>query len=354
MLIEDAGVTPSEAAVRAVVTEWMDAQHEGEGPLSDFEPLTGGTQNVMVAFARGDRRYVLRRGPENPRPRSNDNLLREVRMLTALRSTGVPHARLITSCSDPSVLGGSVFYVMERVDGFNPAASLPPAYAGDFGMSYELGLAVVDALAELGDLVPEQVGLGDFGKPAGFLKRQVPRWLTELESYDRFHGYVRAGLDDVDEVARWLDAHRPALWWPGILHGDYQLSNVLISPLEPRVAAIVDWEMATIGDPLLDLGWLLASWPLPGTRADTLGTAYARGGAFPTESELVSRYAVRSQRDLSSIGWYAVLACFKIGIVLEGTHARACAGKAPRDTGDRLHAIAVGLLEQAGDRIAKA
>ena len=156
----------------------------------------------------------------------------------------------------------------------------------------------------------------------------MPRWLAELASYDDFPEYPGPDIGPVDEVATWLDAHRPDSWRPGILHGDYHAANVMFSPDGPDVAAVVDWEMCTIGDPLLDLGWLLATWELPGAPEEFAGPL-TRAGGLATDDELVQRYAERSARDLSAIDWYVVLACFKLGIILEGTHARALAGLAP-------------------------
>ncbi len=325
---------------------WMDEQGLGHGPIEAVSPISGGTQNVMLRFERAGRPYVLRRGPEHLRPRSNDVIRRECRMLRSLSSTAVPHPALIAACDDESVLGDAVFYLMEPVDGFNASLALPPLHASDTAVRHEMGLRLVDALAELADVDHDAVGLGDFGKPEGFLGRQVPRWLAELASYDRFPEYPGPDIGPVAAVAAWLDDHRPATWSPGILHGDYHAANVMFSPDGPDVVAIVDWEMSTIGDPLLDLGWLLATWDLPGAPEEFAGPL-TRAGGLATPDELVQRYAGRSNRDLSAINWYVVLACFKLGIILEGTHARALAGLAPRDIGDRLHRTTQRLFDRA-------
>ncbi len=328
------------------VERWMDEQGLGRGPIETVSPISGGTQNVMLRFERDGRPYVLRRGPEHLRPRSNDVIRRECRVLRSLSGTDVPHPPLIAACDDPSVLGDAVFYLMEPVDGFNASLALPPLHASDAAVRHEMGLRLVDALATLAEVDHEAVGLGDFGKPDGFLERQVPRWLAELASYDDFAEYPGADIGPVDEVATWLDAHRPASWRPGILHGDYHAANVMFSPGGPDVAAVVDWEMCTIGDPLLDLGWLLATWELPGAPEEFAGPL-TRAGGLATDDELVRRYAERSTRDLAAIDWYVVLACFKLGIILEGTHARALAGLAPQDIGDRLHLTTQRLFDRA-------
>jgi aminoglycoside phosphotransferase (APT) family kinase protein len=328
------------------VAQWMDAQGLTGDAIQDVQPITGGTQNVLLRFTRGGRSFVLRRGPRHLRPNSNEALRREMRVLAALAETDVPHPRLIAACPDESVLGDAVFYLMEPVDGFNASVELPPLHAGDGNIRRDMGFAAADALATLGAVDHTAVGLGDFGRPEGFLERQVPRWLHELDSYARHDGYPGPDIPGVDAVASWLDRNRPTHWSPGILHGDYHLGNVMYSDTGPRVAAIVDWEMCTIGDPLLDLGWLLATWPGQDDVGD-IGGELVRAGGLPAPAELVARYAQQSARDTSAITWYTVLACFKLGIVLEGTHARACAGKAPKATGDRLHGAALALFTRA-------
>ncbi|WP_046322504.1 phosphotransferase family protein, partial [Mycobacterium sp. UM_Kg1] len=238
----------------------MSAQGLGEGPLDDITELSGGTQNVMLRFTRAGRSYVLRRGPRHLRPRSNAVMLRETRLLAALAGTDVPHPGLIAVCDDPAVLGDAVFYLMEPVDGFNASGDLPALHAGDPTVRYGMGLSMADALAKLGAVDHVAVGLADYGKPDGFLERQVPRWLAELDSYGQFENYPGPDLPGLHEVAAWLQRNVPTSWQPGILHGDYHAANVMFSPTGPEVVAIVDWEMSTIGDPLLDLGWLLATW----------------------------------------------------------------------------------------------
>lgn len=326
----------------------MTARDLGSGPLEDVRLVPGGTQNVMARFARDGREYVMRRGPEHLRPRSNASILRETRVLAALAGTDVPHPRLIAACEDPAVLGGAVFYLMEPLDGFNASVELPALHAGDAEVRRETCLALADALAALGRVDHAAVGLRDFGKPDGFLERQVPRWLAELESF-RSEAFEPA-IPGVDDVAAWLDAHRPASFAPGVMHGDYHAANVMFSRTAPEVQAIVDWEMATIGDPLLDLGWLLATWQLSGA-CGVFNGPLQRAGDLPGPSELVARYAARSDRDLTDIRWYTVLACFKLGILLEGTYARAHAGLAPMETGRNLHTTTLRLFERAQERM---
>ncbi|MFC9977648.1 phosphotransferase family protein [Spirillospora sp. NPDC127200] len=335
----------------AVLTAWMDGQGLPGGPLEDLAPLAGGTQNVLLRFRRGGRDYVLRRGPKHLRARTNDVLRREARVLAALDGTDVPAPRIIAACPDETVMHGAVFYLMTPVEGFNASVSLPDLHKGDAGVRREMGLNAARSLAALGAVDHQAVGLAGFGKPEGFLERQVGRWTAELESYGALDGYPGPDVPGLDEVASWLEANRPATWRPGIMHGDYHLANLMYSFDGPRVAAIVDWEMCTIGDPLLDLGWLLATWPGQDDESAQLAGPLGAAGGLPDAAGLVAAYAERAEaaagRDLSAITWYAVLACFKLGIVLEGTHARACAGKAPKETGDLLHSITLGLFRRA-------
>ncbi|MCR5978763.1 phosphotransferase [Gordonia jinghuaiqii] len=325
---------------------WMDDQGLPGGDTIDLEPLRGGTQNIMVTVSRGGRRYVLRRGPRHLRPQSNAVIAREMTLLAALRATDVAHPRFVAGTDDPAVLGAT-FYLMEPVDGFNAAEMLPAAYAATPEGRKAMGYALIDALAGLAAVDHTAVGLRDFGKPEGFLERQVPRWLAEHERFASTPGYPGGTFGDLERVAGWLEDNRPGDFRPGLLHGDYHVANVLFDHRRPEVAAIVDWEMATVGDPLLDLGVLLAIWPDSARRPDLYESALGLAGDLPTRSEIVARYAERSDRDLSALDWYTVLASFKLGIILEGTYARSCDGKAPRDVGERLHRYAEGLFGRA-------
>jgi aminoglycoside phosphotransferase (APT) family kinase protein len=249
-------------------------------------------------------------------------------------------------CEDVSILGDAVFYLMEPVEGFNAGSEMPEPHASTAAVRHEMGLSMADAVARLGAVDHVSVGLADFGKPAGFLERQVPRWLSELESYAKFDNYPGPDIGDVGGVAAWLREHQPADFSPGIMHGDCHAANVMFSRSGPELVAIVDWEMCTIGDPLLDLGWMLATWYRPGDEP-VLPNEFMVSGGLATPDELVQRYAQNTTRDLSDIDWYTVLSCFKLGIILEGTHARAAAGLAPKEIGDVLHTATVRLFERA-------
>lgn len=322
----------------------MDRQSLGEGPITSVAPLSGGTQNILIAFARAGRRYVLRRPAVHVPANGNETMRKEMRVLAALASTDVPHPRLIASCPETDVLGAS-FYLMERIDGFNVTVGMPARHASDPAIRRAMGFSLIDGLVRLGRVDHLAVGLGDLGKADGFLERQVSRWRGQLEGYSVHVGWQGPkDLPGVDRIGKWLTHNCPGSFRPGIMHGDYHLANVLFKTDGPRLAAVVDWELATIGDPLLDLGLVLTTWP----RADdSTSMKIEPWDGFPDVDELETAYATGSDRDLSSLPWYVVLACFKLGILLEGTHARACAGKADSGVGARFHARTVALFERA-------
>jgi aminoglycoside phosphotransferase (APT) family kinase protein len=329
------------------LARWMDEQGIGKGRVEAVTPLTGGSQNVIVRFTRGPKDYVLRRPPAHPSADGNETMRREARVLGALGGSAVPHPRLIGACGDETVLGAA-FYLMEPVEGFNPGVGLPTIHAGDPAIRHRMGLVMVDAIASLGSIDYRAVGLDGFGNPDGFLDRQVSRWKRQLDGYARHEGWPGAqGLPEIERLATWLAAEQPTSFTPGILHGDFHLKNVLFRNDGPEIAAVIDWELATIGDPMLDLGWLLATWRDPGAPASDAQIVVEPWDGFPTPAELIARYAESSGRDISRADWYAVLACYKLAILLEGTFARACAGKAPAEIGERMHTSAIRLLGKA-------
>lgn len=327
---------------------WMDDQGLAGGPVEDAHLLAGGTQNILVRFRRGGREYVLRRPPLHKRKNSDETMRREARVLGALAGSDVPHPGLIAACPELDVLGAA-FYLMEPVDGFNPTTGLPALHASDPAVRHRMGLEMPDAIASLHRIDFLAVGLDGFGKPDGYLERQVERWRGQLDSYSELDGYPGPDIPGVDSVAEWLDANRPDPSPPGIIHGDFHLANVLFDPASPRMLAMVDWELSTIGDPLVDLGQLLATWPAEDDPSGMFARVQPWDG-FPGPNELVTRYADSSDRDLSAITWYEVLACYRLGIILEGTHARAFAGKASHDVGDLLHAVTLALFDRARRR----
>ncbi len=331
--------------------EWMDGEGLERGIFSDLTLLSGGTQNLIMRFKRGGRDFVLRRPPAHPRAESNETMRREARVLKALAGTSVPHPHLIAACGDEDVLGVA-FYLMEPVAGFNPTSGLPPLHAGSADIRRRMGLSLVEGAAALAMVDYRAVGLEGFGRPDNYLERQVNRWRSQLHGYARYEGWPGpTALPEVERIADYLEAARPADFRPGIMHGDYSLGNVMFRNDGPDLAAIIDWELCTIGDPLLDLGMMLATWRgVPPVDLAVLVVEPWEG--FPTVDELVDHYAARTDRDMTSIEWYAVLAAYKQAIILEGSFARACAGLDPKPIGLKLHDTATKLLQRALCRIA--
>lgn len=334
-----------EGVDRAILDAWMDDQGLAGGEIENIQPLVGGTQNILVQFDRGGCSYVLRRPPMHKRKNSDETMRRESRVLAALAGSAVPHPGLIAACPDEALIGAA-FYLMEPIRGFNAGQGLPDSHANDPAWRRRMGFSMAEGIATLAAVDYRAVGLEGLGRPEGYLERQVSRWRHQLETYSEMEGYPGPEIPGVEEVAVWLEANRPEDAVAGIIHGDYHIANVMFSYDEPELAAIIDWELATVGDPLLDLGALVASWPDENGRTP-LGNATGWMEGLPSARELVAHYGERSTRNVDGIDWYVVLACYRLGIILEGSHARASAGRAPKEIGDMLHATTVGLMKRA-------
>ena len=321
--------------------DWVRAQGIGTD-VTDVVPLAGGSQNVVVRLKIDGRPLVLRRPPPHPRPNSDRTMQREIAVLTTLAGSAVPHPAIVASCEDLEVLG-VVFYLMEVVDGFNPGNEITPAYVNDPAMRHQVGLNYAADVARLGQAAWRGSPLEGWKRPGSFLERQVPQWRTSVAAYRSQEGYDHDSLPGVDELCDWLEAHQPADYVPGIVHGDIHLNNTMLRREVPEVAAFVDWEMCTIGDPLLDLGWMLVCWPVD---PNPLGSAgyLAELGGLASRTELVEAYQAAGGRRTEHLDWYRALACLKLGVVIEGTWARYLAGRASRDAGERLHSSAVILM----------
>jgi aminoglycoside phosphotransferase (APT) family kinase protein len=291
------------------LTAWLDRQGLEPGAPVVAEAMTGGASNVMFRVERGPARWVLRRPARVALDRADEGMRREFRFLGAFEGTPVPHPSPVALCDDHEVLG-CTFYLMEQVDGVAPMPP-PPAFADPAGRA-ALTFAATAALARLHDVDPVAAGIADLGRPDGFHERQVSRWTRQLLSYEGRE------LPGFDRVAAWLDANRPASFVPAVMHGDFHMYNVLVASEPPaRVVAILDWETATIGDPLLDLAGFCDIWT--STAAHT-----APGDGWPGRDEIVARYA--TERGLGSIGdltYYDVLYQFRFAVLLEGIYQRS-------------------------------
>ena len=312
----DQPIEPTVELDTARLARWMDANGvPGNGTLPTARRLTGGSQNELLLIDRGGEAMVLRRPIPGAPAERIDGIRREHRLVRALRDTDVPHARLIAGCDDEDVIG-TPFYVMEVVDGWSPAEEQkwPPPFDTDLGARAGLALELVDGAARLARVDWRAQDLEGFGRPENFHDRQVDRWLSFLGGY-RFRE-----LPGLDEAAAWLRANRPKVYEPGIMHGDYQFANVMYGHGAPaRLAAIIDWEMTTIGDPLLDLGWVLISWSPEG---DDM-TRYIDMEGMPTREVMLERYEAVSGRPTDDIDYYVILAKWKLAVVLEQGFQRA-------------------------------
>ncbi|MFG3025706.1 phosphotransferase family protein [Streptomyces sp. NPDC048254] len=297
------------------LSQWLDRHNlpGGDGDL-EIELISGGSQNLLYGLRSGDARLVLRAAPRHATPQQAQSMMREYRLVRALADTDVPHARAHAATDDPSVLG-SPFYVMDHIDGWSPTQGWAAPFDTEPAARAGLAVQLVDGIARLSRVDWQARNLQGFGRPDGFHDRQVDRWLSFLAAY-RFRE-----LPGLDAAAEWLRGHRPRTYRPGIMHGDYQFANVMYAHGTPaRLAAIVDWEMATVGDPLLDLGWALIAWPPEGD--DMHHSRYLDLAGMPPRDGLLEHYASVSGRPVDDIDYYVVLARFKLAIVLEKTVAR--------------------------------
>lgn len=322
--------TPEEAAalelepllVRRPLETYLDAQGlgAGAGPIT-AEPIGEGHSNVTYLVRRGDQAWVLRRPPRGPLPPSAHDVLREARLLTAITDTAARVPRVLARCEDPAVIGAP-FYVMELVPGDVITTQIPEPLDSE-GERTRIGEELVDALVEVHGVDWRARGLEGYGKPTGYLDRQLRRFGGLWE-----HNKTRE-LPDLDRVTAWLAEYKPESGEATIVHGDYRLGNVMFAPGAPaRLTAIFDWELATIGDPLADLGYLTATYAQPGDPESTILAlgAVTRSPGFPSREALIARYEAGTGRSMSDVRWYTTLALWKSAVFLEGSYKRRLAG----------------------------
>jgi aminoglycoside phosphotransferase (APT) family kinase protein len=323
----------------------------GAGETAPADTASGETASGDA----GPRRLVLRRPPLGHVLPTAHDMAREFRVLTALTGTAVPVPRPVALCADPDVIGAP-FYVMEHVDGTvlrtrRDAAQLTPGQAG------EISSLAADMLAAIHGLDTGRAGLADFGRPAGYLARQLARWqrqwelsaTREMPGYDRLVERLAAGLPEDGAAAPGGQAAGT------LVHGDFRVDNMLIAlQPQPRIAAVVDWEMSTLGDPLADLGLTLVYWAEPGEE-DMLSFVSDRSvttaPGFLTRAEFVARYAAATGRDVSRIGYYMAFGCFKLAVVLEGIHARFLQRKTVGEGFEREGQAVASLIARAHEML---
>jgi aminoglycoside phosphotransferase (APT) family kinase protein len=293
-----------------------------EGTL-EVRQFGGGHANLTYLLCMGEQEWVMRRPPLGPTLPTAHDMRREFWVLSALATTDVPVPRPVMLCEDLSVIGVP-FYLMERRRGIVIRDAIPLEIGDDLDKRRQVSEAAVDALAALHAVDWQAVGLQDFGRPTGYLERQLRRWAEQWE-----RAKTRP-VPALERVLEWLRQHVPGSSRTSIVHGDYKLDNLMLDIQAPiQVVAILDWEMSTLGDPLADLGWLLSQWPQAGDSATRLGVWWAVTAepGFLRRPELVARYEERTGQRATAIDYYEILGLYKNAVIIEGIYARFAAGQ---------------------------
>lgn len=343
-------VRPDERLDETALLTWLD----GRLPGSDGEPtvlqFARGKANLTYLLRFGDHEYVLRRPPLGPLAPASHDMTREFRVLSNLWRVFPLAARAYELCDDPSVIGAP-FFIMERRHGVVVQGVIPEIFGGgaDVDANRRLSEAVIDTLARFHAVDPVEAGLGDLGHPEGFVGRQVDGWV------ERWHRAKDEDLPLADEVAGWLHRHLPSSPTVSLLHNDWRLDNLAVSPVDPgECVAVYDWDMCTRGDPLVDLGTVVAMWFDPGELPpDLVGMPTSvpphRGG-FMTRSQAIERYSRMSGRDLTGLAWYQVFGAFKMAVILQQIFIRWHRGQTLDDRFAGMGRGARALLEVAAAR----
>lgn len=326
----------------ARVGEWLDRHVPGAAGPFEFTLISGGRSNLTFEVrGSGAGRFVLRRPPTSQVLPTAHDMSREYRVISALQGTGVPVPITYALCEDPSVTGAP-FYVMSYVDGLIVRDSRA-ARQLSIASRYKASLSLIDTLATLHGVDVDSVGLGDLARRDGYIARQLKRWYTQFTTSQQLTGRKVPAVDEVHDL---LASRIPAQGPGTIVHGDYRLDNMVILG-SGEVAAILDWEICTLGDPLADLGLLMVYWAEPGDRFSALGVAPTVEEGFAQRSELKSRYAEATGRDLSELDFYIAFGYWKLACILEGVYSRYSAGAAAGDRSDHgVYATQVGTLAE--------
>jgi aminoglycoside phosphotransferase (APT) family kinase protein len=331
---------------------WLDEHVPGlgDGPLTTTK-VSGGSTNLILSLDRGGEKAIFRSPPVEGSPEGAKTIHREATIVRALTGTDVPAPAFLGYCPEPDVVG-LPFYVMEQVDGW--AADITPDNITHYPAGFDEGAdhhyvawAMTDGLVALANVDYEAVGLGSFGKPTGFLERQPDRWLAQVASYStRYPAYAQRDLPGLHYVADWLRANVPTGSRPGIMHADYAPNNVLFKHRPPtRLAAIIDWETATIGDPLLDLAAFANN--LVTKEEDDGAMRYFPVGTMARREDVIAYYGEQTGRDVSQIGYYSVLSKWRAACMIEYKVAEAVQGLSPKAKGDRFDLLVRRLFTDA-------
>jgi aminoglycoside phosphotransferase (APT) family kinase protein len=320
------------------VAEWLDAVKPGlrQGELQ-AEVIAGGRSNLTYRITDGQQRWALRRPPLGHVLPTAHDMAREYTVISALHGSAVPVPEPIALCTDRTVLG-QPFYLMSFVDGI---VLEKPELVPNRQTATRVSELLIDTLVALHGIDPRTIGLAEFGRPDGFLQRQVARW------HKQFQASVPAGLPIESAVLRQLEKTLPQTARAGIVHGDYRLTNVLYTPDLSRIAAVVDWEMATLGDPLTDLGLLYVYHHQPGE----VMPDFPSEQGFLGPRQLLDRYAERTGRSLAELDWYIGFGYFKLAVIAAGIHARYLQGKTVGSGFEVFGRLRDGMLDAAAERL---
>lgn len=317
---------------------------EPDLPVPTARLISGGKSNLTYFVEAGTHRWVLRRPPLGDIMPGTHDVLREFRVMSALSGSKVPVPRTVAGCSDPAVTGVD-FYVMDEVRG-RVIRTREDAAGLTAPQCRRLGESLVDTMVDLHETDPASVGLASLGRPSGYLDRQLARWERQFAAVQ-----VRE-LPLVTEIVAALAKDVPQTQRPGIVHGDYRLDNVMVAADDPtRLVAVLDWEMATLGDPLVDLAALVMFWDEEGDRFNPITNGLMAVEGFPSRAEVLDRYLAARDMDAADLDWYMVFAEFKLAIILEQIHARHEKGQTRGEGFEGVGDMVVQLLDAAMERI---
>ena len=334
---------PDDGLDRARLEAWFAASVDGAVPPLEYERIAGGRSNLTFRVAdAGGHAWILRRPPLGSTLGSAHDMGREHRILTGLAQTAVPAPTPVALCGDERVTGAE-FYVMELVEGVVLRDEDDVAAAFAEPDRRRVGEALVDTLADLHAVDPDAAGLGELGRRDGYAERQLRRWKRQWDDSKTRE------LESMEEAHRLLAARVPEQRDTSIVHGDYRLDNVIVAP-DGAIAAVVDWELCTLGDPLADLGLLMDYWAQPGDEVVPLTRAPTLAAGFPTREDLAARYAERSGRDISQLDFFVALGYWKLAAILEGVYARYAAG-AYGETADEFESFGEIVEQLAGSAL---
>jgi aminoglycoside phosphotransferase (APT) family kinase protein len=307
-------VRPGEELPLPALRAYLESRLDHAGPLS-VRQFPGGYSNLTYLLRVGDHEYVLRRPPAGAHVKSGHDMEREFNVLSAIRPQYARVPRPVLYCGDASVVGAP-FYLMERVDGLILRGARPEGLEADAPAMRRLSEALVDNLAEIHALDVTRPEVAALGRPGGYVERQVAGWTK------RYHHTRTDDLPEMDRVAEWLARNLPPERYVGLVHNDYKYDNVVFAPGPGEIRAVLDWEMATVGDPLMDLGTTLGYWAEPGDPAPLRGFGPTTLPGNLTRRGVADRYAQRTGRDLGDVIFYYAFGLFKIGVIVQQIYYR--------------------------------